>query len=74
MALCEHPERVAELADWQVLHQCGTFDPAALQCKAGDEPGCLTGEQVGALDRMYAGAEKTATVRAEGISVGKTRA
>jgi feruloyl esterase len=32
------------------------FDPSSLQCKAGDGPGCLTRDQVDALDRMYAGA------------------
>jgi feruloyl esterase len=37
------------------------FDPAALQCKAGDDPGCLTSEQVGALDKMYAGAKNPRT-------------
>ena len=38
-----------------------SFDPAALQCKAGDEPGCLTGEQVGALNKMYGGAKNPRT-------------
>lgn len=37
------------------------FDPAALQCRAGDAPGCLTGEQVGALNKMYAGAKNPRT-------------
>ena len=37
------------------------FDPASLQCKAGDEPGCLTSEQVGALNKMYAGAKNPRT-------------
>lgn len=37
------------------------FDPTALQCKAGDEPGCLTSEQVGALNKMYAGARNPRT-------------
>jgi feruloyl esterase len=37
------------------------FDPAALQCMSGDEPGCLTNEQVGALNKMYAGARNPRT-------------
>jgi hypothetical protein len=34
--------------------RCG-FDPAALQCKAGDAPDCLTAGQVTALRAVYAG-------------------
>jgi feruloyl esterase len=37
------------------------FEPASLQCKAGDEPGCLTSEQVGALNKMYGGAKNPRT-------------
>lgn len=32
------------------------FDPASIQCKAGDGPDCLTGPQVSALRQIYAGA------------------
>ncbi len=38
-----------------------SFDPASLQCKAADEPTCLTEEQVSALRKMYAGAANPRT-------------
>jgi len=31
------------------------FDPALLQCKAGDSPNCLTGAQVAAVRKIWAG-------------------
>ena len=31
------------------------FDPALLQCKAGDSPSCLTGAQVAAVRKIWAG-------------------
>jgi feruloyl esterase len=31
------------------------FDPASLRCPAGDEPSCLTGEQVEVVKKMYDG-------------------
>jgi hypothetical protein len=31
------------------------FDPAALQCKSGKDDSCLTGQQVGALKKAFAG-------------------
>ena len=38
------------------------FDPAVLQCRGGsDGPGCLTAEQVGALNMMYAGVKNPRT-------------
>jgi feruloyl esterase len=37
------------------------FEPSSLLCKAGDGPGCLTQDQVDALDRMYAGARNPRT-------------
>lgn len=33
------------------------FDPAVLQCKAGDGPSCLTGPQVAAARALYRGAQ-----------------
>lgn len=38
-----------------------TFDPAALQCAAGDEATCLTAPQVQALKTMYGGARNPRT-------------
>jgi hypothetical protein len=35
------------------------FDPASLQCKAGQEGDCLTGDQVRAAQRIYAGPKNT---------------
>ena len=32
-----------------------SFDPASLRCSGDDQPGCLTLEQVTALNKMYAG-------------------
>jgi len=32
------------------------FDPAALRCKGGDAPGCLSDPQIAALRKIYAGA------------------
>ena len=32
------------------------FDPALLQCKSGDQPNCLTGAQVTAVRKIWAGA------------------
>jgi feruloyl esterase len=37
------------------------YDPAALLCKADDQPDCLTREQLDALTRMYAGARNSRT-------------
>ena len=37
------------------------FDPAAIQCRAGDAPDCLTVPQVGALRAMYRGAHNPRT-------------
>ena len=37
------------------------FDPASLQCRGSDAPGCLTAEQVGALNRMYDGVKNPRT-------------
>ena len=36
---------------------CG-FNPAVLQCAAGDAADCLTSPQIDALNKMYAGAKK----------------
>ena len=36
------------------------FDPAVLQCKAGDAPDCLTEGQVDAVRKLYAGARNSA--------------
>lgn len=38
IAATEHPDTAAQLKDWQVYHQCGTFDPAELQ-RAYDRAG-----------------------------------
>lgn len=38
-----------------------TFDPAALACKSGDEPSCLTAPQVAAAQRMYEGTKSPRT-------------
>lgn len=38
--------------------QC-TFDPASIQCRAGDADTCLTASQVAALKRIYAGAKNS---------------
>jgi hypothetical protein len=40
--------------------RCG-FDPAAMQCKAGDAPDCLTAPQVAAFRGMYEGARHPRT-------------
>jgi feruloyl esterase len=37
------------------------FDPRVLQCKAGDQPDCLTAPQVTALQTIYAGARNPLT-------------
>jgi feruloyl esterase len=37
------------------------FDPAALACKAGDSPDCLTGPQVAALRKIYDGPKNPRT-------------
>ncbi|QUD90105.1 tannase/feruloyl esterase family alpha/beta hydrolase [Phenylobacterium montanum] len=37
------------------------FDPAVIRCKAGDSDQCLTGEQVTALKKIYAGARDPRT-------------
>jgi tannase/feruloyl esterase len=37
------------------------FDPASLRCQENDGPGCLTGAQIAALNKMYAGAKNSAT-------------
>jgi feruloyl esterase len=39
------------------------FDPAVLRCKAGDEADCLTGAQVDAAAKIYAGVTHPATGR-----------
>jgi feruloyl esterase len=38
-----------------------SFDPGVLRCRAGDQPTCLTGEQVTAARRMYSGARDSLT-------------
>ncbi len=40
------------------------FDPAALQCKAGDGPDCLTDAQIGVVRAIYAGPHSTPAGRA----------
>jgi feruloyl esterase len=37
------------------------FDPGSLQCSGSEGPGCLTAEQVSALNRMYDGARNPRT-------------
>lgn len=39
------------------------FDPAVVQCKSGDGPGCLTAAQVAAADKIYAGPKNPRTHR-----------
>ncbi|SFV00516.1 tannase/feruloyl esterase family alpha/beta hydrolase [Pseudoduganella namucuonensis] len=60
--------------------QACRFDPAALLCKAGDEAGCLTGEQVEVVRKLYAGPVDARNgkriypgypVGSEGITVGE---
>ncbi len=48
------------------------FDPAVLQCKAGDAADCLTGPQVAALQAIYAGPKNPRTGKQiyPGLSVG----
>jgi hypothetical protein len=48
------------------------FDPAALQCKNGDAPDCLTAPQVTALRAIYAGPKNPRTGKQiyPGLSVG----
>lgn len=48
------------------------FDPAALQCKAGDQPDCLTGPQVAALRAIYEGPHNPRTGKSifPGFEVG----
>jgi len=48
------------------------FDPAVLQCKAGDAPDCLTAPQVAAFRAIYAGPKNARTGRQiyPGLSVG----
>jgi feruloyl esterase len=48
------------------------FDPAVLQCKAGDQPDCLTAPQVAALRAIYQGPRNPRTGKAiyPGFSVG----
>jgi hypothetical protein len=48
------------------------FDPAALQCKAGDQPDCLTGPQVAALRAIYQGPHNPRTGKSifPGFEVG----
>jgi feruloyl esterase len=48
------------------------FDPAVLQCKAGDRPDCLTGPQVAALRAIYQGPHNPRTGKSifPGFEVG----
>jgi len=48
------------------------FDPATLQCKAGDRPDCLTGPQVAALRAIYQGPRNPRTGKSlfPGFEVG----
>jgi len=48
------------------------FDPNALECKAGDGPGCLTSAQIAVLNRIYAGpkSERTGAVIYPGWTKG----
>jgi UDP-N-acetylglucosamine--N-acetylmuramyl-(pentapeptide) pyrophosphoryl-undecaprenol N-acetylglucosamine transferase len=50
MALVADREHARRFAGWQVLHQCGTFDPVALQ-RAYDDAG-IDARAVAYLDRM----------------------
>lgn len=51
------------------------FDPGVLACKAGDQPDCLTAEQVGAVRRIYAGPvnPRTGTKTGEQYAPGMPR-
>jgi feruloyl esterase len=48
-----------------------SFDPNSLRCRSGDAPDCLTGSQVRALKKIYAGPTASSGMRLfPGLSVG----
>jgi feruloyl esterase len=49
------------------------FDPAALRCGGADGPGCLTSDELGALEKMY-GARRTRGRGNRSIQAGRRAA
>lgn len=60
IAACRRPDHDPKQL-WVTAPQACAFDPAVLACAGDDRPDCLTGEQVAALRRMYAGATNPRT-------------